>query len=254
MKAIILAAGKGERMRPLTNNLPKPMIPIDNKPILEYLIKLCKKHNINEIAINTSYLSEKIKDYFGDGSTFGVKLHYSFEPEALGTAGALNNFRELFNETFFVIYGDNITNLNLSEMLEYHKSKKGFGTLFIRKESIKDDKTTIGAVIIGNKGQIIDLIENPNEFEKEYLNKLPENKKWTNTGIYLLEPEILKLIPRGFSDFSRDIFPKILRSGNKNRKLFGFKKDCYFREVGQFIRYNLAKKEIEFKEINFDFI
>ena len=104
MKALILCAGKGERLKPLTAAIPKPMIQIKNKPVLEYLIMLCKKHGIKEIAINTSYLPEKIKECFANGEKFGVKIIYSFEKELLGTAGALNNFRDFFNESFFVIY------------------------------------------------------------------------------------------------------------------------------------------------------
>ena len=244
MKAIILCAGKGERLIPLTNTLPKPMIPINNKPLLEYIIRLCKKHGIDDIAINTSYLPGKIREYFKDGSKFGVKIKYSFEPEMLGTAGALNNFRDFFtsSEPFLVIYGDNLTDINLKEMFNFHKEKRALATLFLHKQEMADEKTTSGAVVFNSENMITHIIENPDEKEKEFLKNLPENKKLTNSGIYILNPEILKFIPEGFSDFARDIFPKLLQKG---KKLFAYSFKCYFREIGQLQRYNLAKQEIE---------
>lgn len=249
MKAIILCAGKGERLHPLTENIPKPMIPIDNKPVLEYLIKLCKKHGINEIAINTSYLPEKIKEYFGDGSKFGVKIYYSFEPELMGTSGALNNFRNFFDETFFVIYGDNVTDLDLSEMLKFHREKEGIGTLYVYREKMVDDKTTPGCVVIDEDSRILDIVEKPNDEEKIKLEMMPVERRLTNAGIYILEPEILKLIPEGFSDFAKEILPRLI-----SLELYGFQKDCYFKEVGQLQRYIAAKKDIESGKVNLDFI
>ncbi len=250
MKAMILCAGKGERLMPLTKDIPKPMIPINDKPVLEYLIGLCKKQGVSQIGINTSYLPEKIKEYFGDGSRFGVELFYSYEQELLGTSGALNNFREFLDETFFVIYGDNITNLNLRKMLDYHKSHKGLATMYLYREPIMDSKTTPGCVIVDDKNQIKKIIERPNEEERKELDKLPEKNKLTNAGLYVVEPSVLKLIPKGFSDFSKDIFPKVLEVG----EMYGYKEDCYFKEVGQLIRYEVAKKDIESGKVKFDFI
>ncbi|MBS3088764.1 nucleotidyltransferase family protein [Candidatus Pacearchaeota archaeon] len=250
MKAIILCAGKGERLRPITEAIPKPMIPINNKPVLEYLVLLCRKHNITEIAINTSYLPEKIKSYFGDGSKFGVKINYSFEQNLLGTSGALNNFRDFFKEPFFVIYGDNITDLNLTKMLKFHKEKKGKGTLYLYREKITDKKTGAGYVTINKNNQIEAIVEKPKEEELEKLNQIFSEKKFFNAGVYILEPEVLKIIPEGFSDFAKDIFPKVLMSDN----LYGYKENCYFKEVGQFIRYQKAKEEVESGKIKFDFI
>jgi len=245
MKALILCAGKGERLGALTKKLPKPMITINKKPVLEHLILLCKKHNIKDIAINTSYMPQKIRDYFKDGQKQGVKIKYSIEQKLLGTSGALNNFRDFFNEPFFVIYGDNITNLNLSKMADYHKSKKALATLNIYREKIIDEKTSIGCVVIGKNNKIEKIIENPDEIEKEKLKKIPLEKKFINSGVYVLNPEILKLIPKGFSDFAKDIFPKALKSGS----LYGFQSDCYFREIGQMSRYLKAKQEIESGEV-----
>ena len=177
MKAVILCAGKGERLRPLTENIPKPMILINGRPVLEYLIQLCKNNDIKEIAINTSYLPEKIKEYFGDGSKFGVKINYSFESELLGTSGALNNFRDFLDEPFFVIYGDNVTDLNLKKMLKEHQKNKAFATLYLYKEKMANEKTTPGRVIINESGEIKEIIENPNEEQKVKINSITENLK-----------------------------------------------------------------------------
>lgn len=241
MRAIILCAGKGERLRPLTDKLPKPMVQIAGKPCLEYLINLCKKHGIKEIGINTSYLPEKIKEHFGNGERFGVNIAYSFEAKLLGTAGALNNFKKFLNETFFVIYGDNITNINLSAMLKHHKSKNALATLFVYNESMIDPKTSIGYIVLDEDNKIKSIIENPSEQEKAALIDIPFEKRFINAGVYVFEPEILNLIPLGFSDFARDIFPKALKVGD----LYGFKTECYFREIGQIMRYQKAKQEIE---------
>jgi len=253
MKAIILSAGKGERLRPLTNAIPKPMLPIAGKPILEYLILLCKKHGITEIVINTSFLPEQIKKYFGDGSKFGVKINYSFESELLGTSGALNNFRDFFqgDEPFFVLYGDNITDVDLTAMLKYHKEKQAFGTMFLYHETmILDPKATPGKTIINDNNQVIEIIEKPNEQEKQKLSTIPENKQFTNSGIYILEPEVLDLIPQGYSDFAKDILPQILEKG----KLYGFLGDYYIRELGLIPRYEKGKQHIESGEIKLSYI
>ena len=251
MKAVILCAGKGERLRPLTNKVPKPMIKVNNKPILEYLILLCRKYNIKEIFISTSYLSQVIKDYFGDGSKWGVKIIYSYEDEMNlpGTSGALNKFKQFLNETFFVIYGDNITNLNLLKMFEFHHSKKAIGTLFVYRELIDDKTSTPAIVAVKSDGEIFDLIERPKVSDKERLERITPPQKYRNSGIYVLEPEILNFIPqKEISDFMLDIFPKVI----EHKKLFAFRDNPYLRDVGVFSRLNKAREEIESGEVSLD--
>lgn len=249
MKSIILAAGRGERLGSITDKLPKPMIPINDKPVLEYIIRLCKKHSIDDIAINTSYLPEQITTYFGNGEKLGVNLRYSFEPELLGTSGALNNFRDFLTEPFFVIYGDVVTDLNLQELNEFHKEKSAIATLNIYREKIIDKKTEPGWVVLGKKGKIDEIIEKPSGKESTRLSKISKSNKFFNSGIYLLEPEVLKLIPPGYSDFARDILPQIVKS----RRAYGFTSDCYLKEVGQTERYLRAKSDIESGKVKFDF-
>jgi len=238
MKAVILAAGKGERLKPLTDTMPKPMVPINNKPNLEYLILLCKKHGIKEIAINTSYLPEKITEYFGDGSKWGVKLIFSYEPYLIGTSGALNNFKNFLDEPFFVIYGDNITDLDLTKMSEYHKKHGGIATLALRKKP-KEYKTQ-SLILAEDNLKITKFLEKPTE---EVINSLVGEEKLINSGIYLLEPKILDYLPEGFSDFAYDTFPKMLEA---KENIFGFMMgSCYYREIGKLEKYQLAKEEIE---------
>ncbi len=207
MKALILAAGKGTRLGELTREMPKVMIDVSGKPCLQYNIELLKKYGITDIAINTHVFPEKIKEYFGDGSKFGVKIKYSYEPIILGTSGALNNFRDFFDDTFVVIYGDVIHQTDISEMINLHKQKNAFATLALDER----DPTGKGLVLFDENFKILKFVEKPEE-------KIPNSL--INSGIYILEPEILKEIPEGFSDFGKDIFPKLL----ENRKeMYGFK-------------------------------
>jgi len=241
MEAILVCGGVGERMRPLTDTLPKPMIPIDGKPVLEYLVMLCKKHGFTRIAITTSYLPEVITDYFGDGSRFGVEIVYSFEPELLGTAGALNNFKGFFTGPFAVIYGDQITDIDLTKMLEFHKAKGGLGTIYMYKEDVVDEKTTPSCVVTDGKDEVLEIIERPTKEQALMLAELPPECKTMKSGIYILEPSVIDLIPEGKSDFSMDTLPAALKIG----KLYAYFENCYIKEVGQMMRYLIAKEDIE---------
>ncbi|MFQ5585178.1 MAG: NDP-sugar synthase, partial [Calditrichia bacterium] len=146
MQAVILAAGKGTRLGNITYQIPKPMIKIMGKPILEHNILLCKKFGITKIFINLHHLSGKILDYFGDGSRWGVELIYKYEPELLGTAGAVKNFQEELNgQLFFVIYGDNYSDLNLGDALSLHQEKKGIATIVLTP---KEDVSNSGIAVL----------------------------------------------------------------------------------------------------------
>ena len=243
MKAIILSAGRGERLRPLTDFLPKPMIPVGGKPLLWYNLKLLRKYGVRDVAINTSYLPEKIRSYFGDGSDLEMRIRYSYEDSLLGTSGALNNFRQFFgDEPFFVIYGDNLTDLNLGEMQRYHADKSALVTIFLQKEEMPDAKTTPGAVIIAPSGKIEKIIERPDEREKKELQGVSPDLKFNNSGIYLAEPKLLDYVPRNEkSDFAMEIFPKMLARGES---LYGYTEECFFRELGSMKRYLHTVDEI----------
>jgi NDP-sugar pyrophosphorylase family protein len=247
MKAIILSAGKGERLQPITNTIPKPMVPINSMPLLEYNILLCKKHGIKDIAINTSHLPEKIKDFFGNGEKWGVNIHYSYEPELLGTSGALNNFRELLDETFIIIYGDNLTDIDLTKMEEHHKNKNSIITLALRK--MPKDYKTQSLLFADDNLKLTKFYEKPTDEEVESLSR---EFKLINSGIYICEPEILNHVPSGFSDFARNIFPELIKN---QKNIFGFMIDDYhFREVGKIEKYELAKNEIESGKVKLTFM
>lgn len=227
MKAVILAAGKGERLKDITRSVPKPMIIFNNKPIIQYNIELCKKYNISEIYINTHHHSEQIRNYFGDGKNYGVKIKYSFEEELLGTSGALNNFRENLNDQpFFVIYGDQFSEFNLSLLIEkYNETTNPIGIIAFH---YRKDIEHSGVAEFDNDNRIKKFIEKPKRGEAE--------SHWVNAGIYYLSPKIFDYIPRGFSDFGKQIFPDLL---SKDQKLFGI---CGKEEVKVFDTPEMYKK------------
>ncbi len=203
MKAVILAAGKGERLKGTVEGTPKPMIMYGGKPILQHNIELCKAHGIEEVYINTHHLASKIKQYFGDGSKFGVKIRYSHESELLGTSGALNSFREqLRNENFYVIYGDNYSAYDLGLLEKVFDPVKCIGVVAFHH---REDVSQSGVGEFDEDGRIVRFLEKPGEGISE--------SHWVNAGIYLLSSRILDYIPLGFSDFGRDIFPRLLADG-----------------------------------------
>jgi len=209
MKAMILAAGKGTRVRPLTNEMPKPMIPIIGKPVMEYLIEELQRHGFDEIMINVSHLPEKIEDYFGNGERLGVEIGYSFEghiedgeiqSEALGS-----DFGGFFDDTFLVVCGDALIDLDLTKAVREHWKSGAVAsicTLAVEPQSVSD----YGVVVSDENGQITSFQEKP------AVSEALSNK--VNTGIYIFEPEVLELIPSGQQyDIGGDLFPKIVEQG-----------------------------------------
>lgn len=209
MKAIILAAGKGQRLGKISENTPKPMIEFNGKPILQYNIELCKKYNINEIYINLHHLAIFISDYFGDGEKFGIKIKYIFEKELLGTSGAIKNISKkdsyFLNNPFYVIYGDNYSNYNLDLLKSEYIANIAF--------HYKKDVSHSGVAEFDQNNKILTFIEKPKN----------NISNWVNAGIYYLKPEILNYIPDGYSDFSKDIFPLLL---NNNVDFYGIKSNA----------------------------
>lgn len=201
MKAVILAAGKGERLKKITRDIPKPMIRFLGKPILQHNIEQCREFGITRMFINTHHLPEVIRDYFGDGSKFGVSITYSFEPELLGTAGALMNFRkELEGENFFVIYGDNFSRYNLRSLVDKFQRQNSLGVIAFH---FRKDTSSSGVGEFDPQMRILRFLEKPKAHETE--------SHWVNAGIYYFSPAIFQYITPGFLDFAMDIFPKLLR-------------------------------------------
>ncbi|MDF0727168.1 NDP-sugar synthase [Cytobacillus sp. S13-E01] len=224
MKGVILAGGRGKRLRPLTCNLPKPMVPLLHKPVMEYSIELLKKHGITEIAITTHYLSKSIQNYFGDGSEYGVTLHYFDEDKPLGTAGCLKSAQNFLDETFLVISGDALTDLNLTEGIKFHKEKESLLTIFLKKV---ENPLEYGIVMTDCTGRVQRFIEKP-KWSEVYTHTV-------NTGIYVVNPAIFSYWKSGtFQDFSYDLFPKLL---HHNERLYGFEGEGYWSDVGKIDRY-----------------
>jgi len=207
MRAFILAAGEGRRLRPLTARAPKPMIEIRGRPILEHNVRLLVRHGARDVTINTHYLPDVVTKHFGDGERFGARIAYSHEPELLGTSGALNAVRERFDETFVVLYGDNLTTCDLSRMIEAHRGSGALGSIAVYH---RDDVTQSGVVVLDNADRVLSFVEKPGAEQRL--------GNWVNAGILVLEPAIFRHIPpRGFSDFGRDVFPAALAAGDALR-------------------------------------
>ena len=225
MKAIMLAAGKGKRLGKLTKSIPKPMIKIGKKPILEHNIEWLSRYGINDIYINLHHLPDTIRSYFKDGRKWNVSIQYSYEPKLLGSAGAVrkivkdywiqesvdkdkyNSYPGLHNP-FLVIYGDNLFEYDLKKIINYHERKKGIATIALYEKENVDQS---GIALLDDDDRIIKFIEKPSP--DEVISHL------VNTGLYILEPEVLNFIPSTKAiDFGKDVLPKMIK---KNEKIFG---------------------------------
>jgi NDP-sugar pyrophosphorylase family protein len=214
MRAIILAAGKGERIKEVTKSIPKPMIRIHGKPILEHNIEWLRSYGITDLYINLHHLPDVITNYFGNGEKHRVRITYSYEPELLGTAGAVKKIcREIWRfkdkkenmDPFLVIYGDNLMMFDLNEIINFHYKKGGIATIAVYE---KEDVWQSGIVLLNDKGQVLRFIEKPSS--QEVISNL------VNAGIYVLEFEVLNYIPDNQNiDFGKDVFPSIINSGEK---------------------------------------
>jgi len=227
---MIMAAGVGSRLMPLTKTVPKPMVPIVNVPVMEYCVKLLKKHGIYNIIANTHYLPSKITDYFQDGKKFGVNMTYSYERELLGTAGGVKNNSWFLDETFCIVSGDALTNIDLTEMYKFHKEKNALATLALKPV---EDVTQYGVVVTDEEQCIKAFQEKPKK--EEALSNL------VNTGIYIFEPEIFSYIPEGFYDFGKQLFPKLVEL---RERIFGFFTDDYWCDVGSLNVYKQANWDV----------
>ncbi len=237
MKAVIMAGGEGSRLRPLTCNRPKPMVPIANKPVMEHIIELLKKYGVRDIAVTLQYMPEKIKDYFGDGREYGVSLKYFTEDVPLGTAGSVKNAEDFLDETFIVISGDALTDINLQEALEFHKKNRSVATLVLKKVECPIE---YGVVVTAPDGKIRRFLEKPSWGEVF--------SDTVNTGIYVLSPEVLKYFEKGVVfDFSKDLFPILLK---KEEPMYGFVTQDYWCDIGDLDAYVGVHTDILDKKVN----
>ncbi|PSF37243.1 mannose-1-phosphate guanylyltransferase [Aphanothece hegewaldii CCALA 016] len=241
MRAVLMAGGSGTRLRPLTCELPKPMVPILNRPIAEHIINLLKRNNITEIITTLHYLPDVIQDYFQDGSDFGVKMKYSVEEDQpLGTAGSVKNIAELLDDTFLVISGDSITDFDLNAAIEFHKSKQSKATIILTRVQNPID---FGVVITDKEQRIQRFLEKPSTSEVF--------SDTVNIGTYILEPEVLQYIKENEeSDFSQDLFPLLLA---ENEPIYGYIAEGYWCDVGHLEVYREAQYDALHGKVKLDF-
>lgn len=202
MKAIILAGGLGTRLRPLTERLPKPLLPIKGKPIIEHALENFKKHGITDVILSIGYKADRIKEYFKDGRLFGVNLEYLVENEPLGTGGAIKAAAKGIDETFLVINGDNLADFNWTSAIQLHRDARAKVTLSLYPV---EDVTQFGIARLKD-GKILEFVEKPT------VERAPSNLN--NAGGYIMEPEVLEILPDGFCSIEKDCFEKIAPLGN----------------------------------------
>ena len=239
-KAIILAAGKGSRLRPLTLQMPKVLLPVGGIPLIRYTLSWLESHGISEVAINLHHFGGRIRTYLGDGSVCGVKIYYSPEKELLGTAGGVKRMEKFLNTTFVVVYGDVLTDFDLSAMVHFHKAKKTLATLALLEVSTPGES---GIVEADRQGRLVSFKEKPR--------CEPEAGNLSNGAVYVLEKEVLDYIPsQSFCDFGYDIFPKLLEL---DLPVYGYvlKPEDYLIDVGTLDKYHKANEDIEKASLTF---
>jgi mannose-1-phosphate guanylyltransferase / phosphomannomutase len=232
LKAIVMAGGFGNRLRPFTLTCPKPMLPLVHQPVLAHILDLLKRHYFSEVIIATHYLPEQIQDYFGDGRHRGMTLHYSVEELPLGTAGSVKKAEAyLDDEPFLVISGDIVTDIELSQVVQFHREKGALATLALTQVA---NPTQYGVVLTDDVGHIRQYQEKPSHQQVV--------SNFVNTGIYVLEPKVLDgMKPDTACDFSYDIFPRMLK---QNQALFGYLAEGYWRDMGTIQSYQQCLVDI----------
>jgi mannose-1-phosphate guanylyltransferase / phosphomannomutase len=230
MKAVVMAGGEGTRLRPLTSNQPKPMVPVVGKPCMEHILELLRDHGMDEVIVTVAFLPQSIRSYFGQGETLGMQIGYSVEESPLGTAGSVRLAGKQLDETFLVISGDALCDVDLSALVAFHKEKGAAVTIGLKSV---ENPLEFGIVVTDDEGRIERFLEKPS-WGQVFSDTI-------NTGIYVMEPEVLKHVPddRPY-DFSKELFPYLLEMG---RPLYGHVMDGYWQDIG-----NLD----QFRQANFD--
>jgi mannose-1-phosphate guanylyltransferase/phosphomannomutase len=230
MKAVVMAGGEGTRLRPLTSNQPKPMVPIVGKPCMEHILELLKRHGLEDVIVTVAFLPQAIRSYFGDGESLGLEIEYSVEESPLGTAGSVRLASGRLDETFLVISGDALCDVDLGELVRFHQERHAAVTIGLKSV---DNPLEFGIVVTDEEGKIERFLEKPS-WSQVFSDTI-------NTGIYVLEPEVLRHVPddRPY-DFSKELFPLLLEMG---RPMYGYVFDDYWQDIG-----NLD----QFRQANFD--
>ncbi len=240
MKAVILVGGLGTRLRPLTCHVPKPMLPLANRTFIETMLLRLRDQGIDEIILAVQYLAESFTEALGDGSHLGIKLHIIPEPEPLGTAGAVKNVEHLLDSTAFVFNGDVLTDLDLRDMLEFHREHGSKVTIAL---TAVDDPSRYGLVEMDNNRQIKRFLEKPR------LDEITTNL--INAGTYVLEPEVFRYVPPSqHFMFERGLFPVLLQTGDP---MFGYPSRAYWSDIGTPQNYLEVNQDILIGKVKYDF-
>ncbi|HEY9059272.1 MULTISPECIES: sugar phosphate nucleotidyltransferase [Oscillospiraceae] len=231
MKALFLAGGLGTRLKPITDDLPKPMVPIMGKPLLERNIENLKKHGVDEIVLSTCYKPHKIEKYFEDGRKLGVKISYISEDVPLGTAGAIKNAQRFFNDTFLVFNADILSDIDISEMIRFHKEKGALATIAVTQV---DNPSAYGVIEHDKNGFVTAFKEKPQPHES--------SSNLINAGVYIFEPQLLDEIPSGRAvSIERETYPLLLQKGFK---IAVYNRCSYWLDLGTPEKYLKAHNDI----------
>src|SRR5919108_6486639 len=231
MNAVVMAGGQGTRLRPLTSNQPKPMLPLVGQPMMQHVLRLARSHGLTDVVATVQFLASIIRNYFGDGRDLGVNLRYVTEQEPLGTAGSVKNAAHALDDRFVVLSGDSLTDIDLTELIKFHESRDAAVTVTLKQV---EDPLEFGIVITDDDGRIDRFLEKPGWGEVF--------SDTINTGIYILQPEVLQFIPQGEEfDFAKDLFPLLL---DKGLPLYGFVADGYWADVGHLEAYLEVHRDI----------
>lgn len=232
MKAMALAAGKGTRLFPLTGEVPKPMAPVVDTPIIEHIFALLADHGIDDVHVNVYYLADALLNAYGESSKVnGMRVHLNREDELLGTAGGVKRLADKFDDTFVIVSGDALTDVNITELVAFHKEKGALATIALRRVF---DTSEFGVVDVDEDANIKGFQEKPDPSEAV--------STLANTGIYVLEPRALEYIPKGtFFDFAEDVFPQYLENGEC---FVGYQEDFYWSDIGTLQAYRQAQYDV----------
>ncbi len=228
MKALILAAGAGTRLRPLTDTCPKPMLPIAGRPLLEWTLHWLAGAGVVEAALNLHHLPEVVRAGLGDGERFGMRLRYAYEPELRGTAGAVHNFPGFFDQPFLVIYGDLLLDLDLGDLIGFHCERRADMTLALKRTQTPRSQ---GMIEVDGRGRVLRFVEKPADWE---------GGDTANAGVYVCELEVAARVPGGISDFGHDIIPALLRAG---APVYGRPLRGYLLDIGTPEAYTQAQED-----------
>jgi mannose-1-phosphate guanylyltransferase/phosphomannomutase len=227
VKAVVMAGGEGTRLRPLTSNQPKPMVPIVGKPCMEHILELLREHGFEDVIVTVAFLPQVIRSYFGDGTSLGLDIQYSVEENPLGTAGSVRLASDALDDTFLVISGDALCDIDLGQIVDFHKEKGAAVTIGLKSV---ENPLEFGIVVTDDDGRVERFLEKPS-WGQVFSDTI-------NTGIYVLEPEVLKHVPteRPY-DFSKELFPLLLEMG---RPIYGYVCEGYWQDIGNLDQYRQA--------------